>query len=169
MYKKVICISLLVFAAAFFGLAVAFGAGEQKTETMTTDEFLRQLRPSSIRTNRQRRPALENKEVRQPETEAEMESAIDPNEPGYELQQLNRQGQEEMREWIYGKTDDRIRLAKMANDQVDAELNYIRKIAQQEGAVKTLESLDKILTARKERFGRTEKRIREQEPVNEVP
>ncbi|MFC1739668.1 hypothetical protein ACFL1G_11585, partial [Planctomycetota bacterium] len=133
MYKKVIYISLLVFATAFFGLAVAFGAGEGTSSPSSISELMRQLRPSPRGTNRQRRPDLVNQEVEQPETEAEMESALDPNEPGYELQQLNRQGQEEVREWIYGKADDRIRLAKMANDQVDAELNYIRKIAQQEG------------------------------------
>ena len=66
-----------------------------------------------------------------------------------------------MREWIHGG-DNMLKLSQKVHEQITSELNYIREVAKEEGAVKTIEAIDQISATRKERFARTTVRIREE-------
>jgi len=67
------------------------------------------------------------------------------------LKRLNTRSGREKRLWTYGRTLDRARLVRAVQTQVEAELNVIRQLAVEEGAVETTEVIDRILAARNER------------------
>jgi hypothetical protein len=105
----------------------------------------------------------ENKEPEQELQEEQAEAEpVDPNKPKDPFEKIVREGKTEMREWIYGKHEDRISLAKRTQDQVTAELNYILKAAEAEGATQTIEAINKVMANRKDRFDRVALRIREE-------
>ena len=67
------------------------------------------------------------------------------------LQDLDRQSQTEMREWLQKTTDNRAMLARAMERQVRAELEFIRKIAVEEKATKTVAAIDGLALTRQER------------------
>jgi len=75
------------------------------------------------------------------------------------LADINRQGQREMRQWTQAGIEDGAGLAEAVQMQVAAELNFIRQIALEEGAVKTTAAIDGILASRQQRFERLIKAI----------
>ena len=48
--------------------------------------------------------------------------------------------------------ENRLNLAKAVQRQVVSELDFIRELAVEEGAVKTTEAIDRLLTSREKRF-----------------
>jgi hypothetical protein len=150
-------------------LTASFGQDEKKRRPSMADLFRQSME------NKKGRAAGNNKGVHEEEFGAEDEELeqeleekqvaaeiVDPNKPKDPLDSIEREGKNEMREWIYGKQEDRIALAKRAQDQVTAELNYIRKVAEAEGAKQTIEAIDKVIANRKERFDRIAQRIRQE-------
>jgi len=87
----------------------------------------------------------------------------DPNKPKDPFDAIDREAQLEMREWIHGKPENRTVLSRRVQDQVIAELNYIRTFAEMEGAEQTLAAIDKVIASRKDRFDRIAQRIREEQ------
>jgi hypothetical protein len=73
-------------------------------------------------------------------------------EPDKTLERINRQGQKEIREWGRGTDENRMDLAKAVQKQIIAELNYLRRLATKEGAVKTTQAINTLLASRRERF-----------------
>ncbi len=75
------------------------------------------------------------------------------------LQSMDKEGQKEMREWTLSDARNRLDLAKAVQEQVIAELNFLRELAVDEGAVKTTAAIDGLLVDRQERFGKVIKRM----------
>lgn len=88
--------------------------------------------------------------------------ANDPAEVERTLKRLNVKGQSGIRQWTRDATENKINLAKAVDEQVTAELNFIRVLAVTEGAVKTTEAIDAVLASRKERSQKTIKQMEEQ-------
>jgi hypothetical protein len=103
----------------------------------------------------------EQKEAADANSIADANVAIDPNTGETEieefegldeaLEEINRESRDEIREWTR-KTEIKLNLALAVQKQITAELNFLRELAIEEGAVKTTAAIDKILLARQERF-----------------
>ena len=78
------------------------------------------------------------------------------------LGEVNQQSQQEMREWMRGEVEHKMNLAIAVQEQVTAELNFIRELAVEEGAVKTTEAIDRLLASRDERLGEIVKKMEEE-------
>lgn len=85
----------------------------------------------------------------------------EPNEKGKWQQDVNdtiermeQRNQDESREWTQRSAENRINRLKSLDNQVTEEFNLIRKIALEEKAAKTVEVIDRVLEARKERLGK---------------
>jgi hypothetical protein len=91
---------------------------------------------------------------------ADVNNVVDPNKTQIDeedatekaLLQLGQESKNEVRQWLNRKAENRITLAKAVQKQVNAELNYLRKIAVDEGAEKTVQAVDQLLAARNKRF-----------------
>ena len=94
----------------------------------------------------------------------DVNTATDPNAvkvrvkmfPGLEkaLTSIDKQGQNEIRLWMYSRVDNRIGQVRGVQKQVKAELDFVRKLAAEERAVKTTAAIDGVLFVRKERYDR---------------
>jgi len=78
------------------------------------------------------------------------------------LERVDKDSKREIREWIRSTVENRLNLAKAVQRQVASELNFIRELAVEEGAVKTTEAIDRLLTSRKERFEEVIKKMEEE-------
>ena len=78
------------------------------------------------------------------------------------LERVKREGEKEIRAWLRGEIENKPRLAEAVQEQVAAELNFIREFAVEEGAVKTTEAVDRLLAGRNERFEEITKRMEEE-------
>lgn len=74
------------------------------------------------------------------------------------LSRFNQQNQKETKEW--GRTNvNKRNLARAVNAQATAELNLLRELAVEEGAVKTIAGIDALLAERQKRFEETSQQI----------
>ncbi len=95
-----------------------------------------------------------------PETVAKVDPNKDPNVirakwlKGFNasLERMEQNNQSESREWTQRSTENRINRLKAMDSQVTAEFDLIRRTALEEKASKTVEAIDLILGARKERL-----------------
>jgi len=78
------------------------------------------------------------------------------------LQEIDKQGEKEEGEWTRNLTESTPSLAKAVHEQVAAELNFIRKLAIEERAKKTTESIDSLLSNREEQFKNIIEKIQEE-------
>jgi uncharacterized coiled-coil protein SlyX len=98
---------------------------------------------------------------------ADANSVTDPNEPAYmmfegleaALKRVNQGSRRETREWTRGATEDKISLVTAAQEQVMAELNFVREIAVEEGAEKTTAAIDGLIADRQQRFEEMTKKM----------
>jgi hypothetical protein len=79
-----------------------------------------------------------------------------------ELKTVDRMGIREMRGWTSRQSESSPILAKAVYQQVEAELNFARKLAVEEKAVKTTVSIDGLLVNRNKRFDRLLKAMQEE-------
>jgi len=158
---KTLVISMLILLIAFFSLIPAFGQpagarpaqpGEQKEEPVKQPEHERTTDVNST---------------------TDANSTADPNAVrakieefeglGEALEQIDREGRNGIREWTR-RTEDRLDLSLAVQEQITAELNLLRELAVEEGAVKTTAVIDGVLLDRQERFkGVIEKLEKERE------
>ena len=116
----------------------------------------------------------ERKPVKDTNTPADANSITETNEPNatqpaykmYEglekaLEDINQSGQTEMREWERGDVGNKINLTKDVQEQVTAELNFIREIAVEEGAAKTTAAIDGLLAYREKRYEEINEKLEE--------
>ncbi len=89
-----------------------------------------------------------------------------------DLTSIDKESQKELREWTReggeGKTaaastvvENKIKLAEAVRDQIVNELNFLKGIAVEEGAVKTAKAIEILLADRKERLDKTIKQMKE--------
>lgn len=86
-----------------------------------------------------------------------------------ELRQIDKQGSDEIRLWTR-RTENRLELVLAVQQQITTELDFLRQLAIEEGAVKTTVAIDRILSDRQvrykdiiERFEREQERLRREE------
>lgn len=79
-----------------------------------------------------------------------------------ELKTLDRMGIRETRGWTSSQAGTSPILAKAAYQQVEAELNFTRKLAVSEAAAKTTVAIDGLLVTRQERLDRLTKKMIEE-------
>ena len=122
-----------------------------------------EVKKSQHRTGKQEVAQVKNMGHKQT---ADMNNTIDPNKTQIDekdetekaLLHIDQESKKEVREWLNRRAENRIALAKAVQKQVDAELKFLRKIAVEEEAEKTVQAVDQLLAARNKRF---EKIIRE--------
>ena len=71
---------------------------------------------------------------------------------GTALRQVTKEGRSEISEWTRSRGSDKIDLVQAVQEQVRAELNFLRELAVEEKAVKTTAAIDGLLLDRQERF-----------------
>jgi ankyrin repeat protein len=79
-----------------------------------------------------------------------------------EINKLEKTSKEEEKAWLQRRFDNRTGLVKDVQNQFEAELTFIRKLAVEEEAQKTTEAIDKLLTTRKQRFKKVRQSLREE-------
>ena len=67
-------------------------------------------------------------------------------------QPVDREAEDESRQWLQASFDDKSDLAGAVNDQIQLEITSIRDVAVEEKAKKTTAAIDGLLLARKERY-----------------
>ncbi|MBN2457093.1 MAG: hypothetical protein JXB29_11260 [Sedimentisphaerales bacterium] len=86
------------------------------------------------------------KEVMEP-NKKEVEKDILEKEQD-ELQQLERNRQRAARKWMEGNAEEKTSMMRMVNRQVETELKFLRKLAQEEEATKTVAAIDRLIKNR---------------------
>ena len=130
--------------------------------------------PQAEKRKRNEEKKQEHKPVKDANTTADANSITETNEPNvtqpaykmYEgleeaLEDINQSGQTEMREWERGDVGNKINLTKDVQEQVTAELNFIREIAVEEGAAKTTAAIDGLLAYREKRYEEINEKLEE--------
>jgi hypothetical protein len=161
-FVSVVVILCLCLAASF--------AQEQKQRRPTMAEMLRKSFENKRGGATEDNKGVGDEESGEADKEFEQEmleeqtdaKTVDPNKPKDPFDAVEREGKNESREWIYGTQENRLALSRQVQSQITAELNYIRKAAEAEGAQQTLEAIDKVIANRKVRFTRIDTRIREE-------
>jgi len=77
-------------------------------------------------------------------------------------EQIDKETENEIRQWLQATIDNREDLAKALHQQIRAEITSVRKIAVEEKAKKTTAAIDGLLLARQERFEKFTKKIEEE-------
>ena len=116
----------------------------------------------------------ERKPVKDANTTADANSITETNEPNanqpaykmYEgleeaLEDINQSGRTEISEWERGDVGNKIKLAKDVQEQITAELNFIRELAVEEGAAKTTAAIDGLLAYREKRSEEINEKLEE--------
>jgi hypothetical protein len=164
MYKfNLLRISVLVSLILLLCLSISFGQ-ERKVQRSPLEDIIRQkIQKKGSAQTQHKEAEVENEEIEEglQETEGVVEAA-DPNKPVDPFLAIDREGKNESREWVFGKQEDNLMLSKRVQSQVLAELNYIRKAAESEGATQTIEAIDRVIANRNQRFDGIAKRIREE-------
>jgi len=78
------------------------------------------------------------------------------------LMEVDRQSQSELREWLQTTTDNRMTQVRAVERQVRAELSFIRKLAVEEKAVKTVAAIDGLTLNRQERSRKLLRKMEEE-------
>ena len=153
---KTLVISMLIILISLFSL---IPASAQSAEEILSEEQQMEI-PKQTEAAEKNAVAEPNAEITA-EPNADMNSANDSNAIrtkaesfeglDEELRQLELESREEMREWTR-RNDERLELLLAAQQQTTAELNFLRKLAVEEGAEKTTAAIDVILLDRQERY-----------------
>jgi len=65
---------------------------------------------------------------------------------------MDRETEEQLRQWIQATTENKLELARALQPQIRTDISSIRRIAVEEQAKKTTAAIDGLLLARQERF-----------------
>jgi len=91
-----------------------------------------------------------------------MDAAPGRNRPG---EQLDRETQEEVRQWTQATPDKKEELAKAIHQLIIAEISSVRTLAVEENAKKTTAAIDGVLLARQERLDQYIRKAAEQQKI----
>lgn len=165
---KRLAVLISIFVVVFLSLLPAFvSRAAQRAAPMTDEERANALINMMRRKPGDRKPVdkkqVDVKPLEDVEdantTEAE---AKKPTEIENAVKRLNAKSYRESREWARDATQNKIDLAKAVEEQITAELNFIREFAAEEEAVKTTDAIDAVLASRKDRFQKTLQQMEEQ-------
>ena len=88
-----------------------------------------------------------------------------PEAPARPLEQLDRETENEISQWLQADIEKRADLAKAVHDQILLEISSIRKLAVEEEAKKTTAAIDGLLLHRQERFKEFIKKMEEEKKI----
>ncbi|HUW19609.1 MAG TPA: hypothetical protein VMW16_09925 [Sedimentisphaerales bacterium] len=152
---KRLFVSTLIIVGGLFVLAQGFAA-EENEGSKITEKRSSVSRRSPTRARRDRADANS--------VAAELKSLEDANAVKTNLRKfeglekavddLSRGGRKEIREWTQSTAEENVDLAKAVHEQAIDELAFIRKLASEEGALKTTAAIDALLLDRQERYGK---------------
>ncbi len=147
---RTLIISMLIFLTAFIGLISASAQSaeenpsEEQKETATVGEV---AEPNAV-----------SAEIEEP---ADVNTANDPNAirarveqfEGLEdeLRHIDMESREEIRQWTH-RMEDKMGLVMSVQQQITTELTFLRQLAAEEGAEKTMVAIDKIMLDRRQRY-----------------
>jgi hypothetical protein len=75
------------------------------------------------------------------------------------IKEVSDKSQNEMRQWQQTRYDNRTTLARYVDKQFDDEIDFIRKVAVEESAKKTVEAIDNLRTVRHQRSSKINKEL----------
>jgi len=165
---------LIVLLPTFFSGLVLAGVDEavNPIRSLELQQSLRSMNSFPAKDAAKKPPADEKSKPEQ-EQQKQLQQAVKPvsatevNEttvsykPLDPFAKLQQNGQQELRAWIHSKDEERIGLVNNVQSQFNSELAYIRQIAMQEGAAKTVNAIDKVVAERKKRMDTVVQRIKE--------
>lgn len=76
-----------------------------------------------------------------------------------ELMKVSKGSGRETREWMRGPVEEMYALAKAVEEQIDAELTFVRQVAAEEGSLKTTAAIDGLILERQGRFDKIFRRM----------
>lgn len=79
------------------------------------------------------------------------------------LDGLDKKSGDETRQWLQPETASRIPLAREVHERIMAELMFVRKLADEEGAKKTTAAIDGLLLNRQKRYDELSEKLQERE------
>lgn len=108
--------------------------------------------PNRQAEERQAQDLQEPMMIMQPESEVQEDVNIkDFNDFERELNRINIESRSAQQEWL-GPIERKVELAQAADELAVAELRFIRKLAQTEGAEQTVKGIDLVLNQRRDRL-----------------
>lgn len=162
-------ISTFILLIPALGLLSALAGTEQKTSETQQQQQLQQLLYPDNPDQSQTVPRTPTTIAR---TDMEEQLIADPNKiiakikefEGLqeELDKVDDESRDEEQAWLQTRTDNRLNLARSVKKQVATELIFLRKLAEQEKAEKTLAAIDGLLLKRHERFESITEKLEEQ-------
>jgi hypothetical protein len=143
---KALVISISILLVAFFIFAPAFG---QPPEDKPAQSVEQEEKPAKEPEHKKTADANVIADPNAVRTEIKKFDGLDD-----ELEKINAKSGNETSEWTRGRTDDKDKmdLASAVQQQITAELKFLREIAAKEGAAETTAAIDGILLDRQERF-----------------
>lgn len=154
--------ALLVLIMSFLGPGSFFGTGKKKS----LDPWQWSRAEGQQRTIPGSRPERETQDVPSTRQPAESEKAGEPGEAedanDEQWQKIERSGNQMARKWVRAEAERIEQLAEEVRQQSQAELQWLRTIAEKEQATETVRAIDKLLAAQQERYTKIEEEFEEQ-------
>ncbi len=144
-------IKTIILSTAVLCLFCSSRGAENQTsrseaESKLMMQLVNSLQSASMDTNASADPNAKA-DPNAPKTKDEEEKELDRA-----LRRVDRLSRDEVQEWTTNNGDNRLDLAKAVQKQVEDELKFLRKIANEEGCGKTAEAIKRLLVMREERF-----------------
>ncbi len=159
--KRFVILALVLLAGSFCIMAAFAGTTNNSSQPSSALKQATDTEGKDPNTTIDARPKTEADILADPN---EIESAIKEYEGlDRQLTELKRRSGDEIRQWFGKEGDNRTVLARAAYENVTEEMMFIRKLAVEEGAKKTIAAIDGLLLSRHERFDRIIERLQEEE------
>jgi len=147
--------SVIIFLTLIFATA-AWPAKDIHSKTAAESQ-----EPNSVQDS----PAEQTADTNVP---AGSKAVIDPNDPAFSelnefLDNFKRGVKRNAREWTQGDIDIRRRLVKSVQAEAQKQFDILRKIAEQEKALKTAAAIDRLTKARSRQFENILQQLKEAE------
>jgi len=162
MKRFIIALSILLVVS--LGLMSAFAG--------TADSLTRSLQSPNQPAGIMDKVTEIGKKIIDAKSEAQVDPLADPNKiqaaiskfEGLqgELDELDRKGADELPQWFQKESDNRMPLAKNVHDNLMEEIKFIRKLAVEENAKKTIAAIDGLMLRRQQRYENVEEKFRQQ-------
>lgn len=148
-----------------------------RKELLTQKRELRQMQPSRGRRGRTRTSGRSTRgrssQRRQPYGEDMTDSPYGRGEvmpgtnryqsPRGPTEQIDRETENEIRQWLQADIENKTDLAKAVHEQLRVEISYVRSVAVEEEAKKTTAAIDGVLLYRQTRFEEFFKKMEEEQ------
>lgn len=162
MKRFVISVSVLLFT--FFGLMTIFAQVPVNPSRLMPEPnqpaVSADIEPNTTKTTTEEKSKTETDILADPNRIEAAIQAFDGLQK--ELDEINRKGGDETRQWLQQEPGNKLPLAKDVHERVMAELMFIRKLAVEESAKKTTAAVDGLLLKRQQQFDELNEKFKEE-------